>query len=201
MAFPPGTAVTDNNTFLNANQLDAVQNGLTRPERTPPLIIFGPPGTGKTTTLATLALKLAQQRTPKQRTLLVAASNAAVDELLRRVMKLGVPSADLLRVYGFNTPVNEDSPIFECSCYSPEEGHYLLPTAQKVKRAKIVATTCAMAQKLALVRNQDNLEKVLANPVFSHVLLDEAGAVTEPETLCGFVGLLKTSGTLVLVRL
>ena len=196
-AFPPSTVSTD--THLNANQLDAVQNGLTRPERTPPLIVFGPPGTGKTTTLATLALKLAERRSPKQRTLLVAASNAAVDELLLRVMKLGIPSTDLLRVYGFSTPVNEDSPIFDCSRYSHEEGHYLLPTADDVRRAKIVATTCAMAQKLALVRNQDSLEKVLAEPMFSHVLLDEAGAVTEPETLCGFVGLLKTSGTLVLV--
>jgi anion-transporting ArsA/GET3 family ATPase len=66
---------------LNASQREAVELCL----RTTPAFIWGPPGTGKTTTLGYIVLSLLQRG---QRVLVTSTTNAAVDQALSRLAQL-----------------------------------------------------------------------------------------------------------------
>lgn len=85
------------NQKLNDSQKIAVTKCL---EYEPIQVIHGPPGTGKTTTLAELVFQL---NADKKRVLIAAPSNTAVDHLGLQLVKTKVP---FLRV-GNNTKVNE----------------------------------------------------------------------------------------------
>ena len=80
---PPATRLGDEprwlNAALDASQRDAVQRALAAP---PLLLIHGPPGTGKTTTLVEVVCQAASLG---QRVLCCGASNQSVDNLLERV--------------------------------------------------------------------------------------------------------------------
>ncbi|MCH2235690.1 MAG: AAA domain-containing protein [Crocinitomicaceae bacterium] len=69
---------------LNASQISAIQDTLS--ER-PLTIIHGPPGTGKTKTLVAATKEFVRR---KQKVLLLATSNAAVDHLVRKVKEVGI---------------------------------------------------------------------------------------------------------------
>lgn len=81
---PPATRAADPPRWLNdaldASQRTAVQRALGAP---PLLLVHGPPGTGKTTTLVEIVCQAAQSG---QRVLCCGASNQAVDNLLERVV-------------------------------------------------------------------------------------------------------------------
>ena len=66
---------------LNASQREAVELCL----RTTPAFIWGPPGTGKTTTLGYIVLSLLQRG---QRVLVTSTTNAAVDQALSRLAQI-----------------------------------------------------------------------------------------------------------------
>ncbi len=71
---------------LNKTQINAIDKTL---EIDNISLIHGPPGTGKTTTLSHLIHELHQQ---KKKVLVTAASNTAVDNILEKCVKLGIPS-------------------------------------------------------------------------------------------------------------
>ncbi|PTB97663.1 IGHMBP2 family helicase [Marivirga lumbricoides] len=71
---------------LNKSQLLAIQKSLNIKEVS---LIHGPPGTGKTTTLSYLIQAFHQQN---KKILITAASNTAVDNILEKCIKLGIPS-------------------------------------------------------------------------------------------------------------
>lgn len=83
---------------LNPSQISAVQTCLQAPYLA---IIHGPPGTGKTTTLVSLAENLLEQ---EKRLLVCASSNNAVDLLARRLAAQGI---SVLRV-GNITRIHDD---------------------------------------------------------------------------------------------
>lgn len=65
-----------------------------------PFVVFGPPGTGKTTTVVEIA---AQMYRAKKKLLVMAPSNAACDLFLSRLLEDGgVPRSEALRVYNFS---------------------------------------------------------------------------------------------------
>lgn len=70
---------------LNESQRSAVQFALSSGDLA---IIHGPPGTGKTTTVAELIYQIAERG---ESVLATAPSNTAVDNLVERLLKLGVP--------------------------------------------------------------------------------------------------------------
>jgi predicted DNA helicase len=71
---------------LNKTQINAIENTLDIENIS---LIHGPPGTGKTTTLAHLIQTYHQQN---KKVLVTAASNTAVDNILEKCMNLGIPS-------------------------------------------------------------------------------------------------------------
>lgn len=86
------------NTTLNPSQVDAIQAVMNNDDI---CIIHGPPGTGKTTTLAEAVFQLVQKG---ERLLVAAPSNAAVDHICSGLIKNGVR---VLRV-GNSGKVRED---------------------------------------------------------------------------------------------
>ena len=92
---------TDAGNALNESQKEAVRNALSNSFIT---VILGPPGTGKTTTLAAYIAE-AVKRDPTVRILACAPSNVAVDNLALRVRAAGVEK--IVRV-GHPTRVDQD---------------------------------------------------------------------------------------------
>ncbi|KAI8460315.1 P-loop containing nucleoside triphosphate hydrolase protein [Phakopsora pachyrhizi] len=77
--------VPDCATHLNDSQKRALQHALSS---LPVTLIFGPPGTGKTHTLASIIAALFHRG---DRILVVAASNLAIDNIAERLLGLGLP--------------------------------------------------------------------------------------------------------------
>jgi ATP-dependent RNA/DNA helicase IGHMBP2 len=87
--FKPAVSATDESSGLNASQREAIAFALSGQDVS---IIHGPPGTGKTTTVAAL-IRQATERGEK--VLATAPSNLAVDNLLERLLRAGVKAVRL----------------------------------------------------------------------------------------------------------
>ena len=145
------------------------------------MLLLGMPGTGKSTTLAALA---AHSMFEGRRTLLCAHTHAAVDNILLRLLRLGVSSIVRLGRKSDLTDTRLEPFVFDVTAArGAEEIERVLQHSDTTQR--IVAATC--------------LE--MTRPVFSrlasfHVtLIDEASQVLQPICLGP---ILRTSGRLVL---
>lgn len=143
---------------LNEGQLAALEVGL----RAPLGLIWGPPGTGKTTVLAALA---EAHINAGRRVLLVASTNTAVDESVVRVahrlkQRSSLSAGEVVR-YG------EMGARHRAMCTTPLEVGLIPPEA--VKTCRLLATTAHLSFLLP---------DVVAG--FDVVLVDEAGAMALP---------------------
>ncbi len=124
-------------------------------------LIHGPPGTGKTYTIATLVREFLAR---DERVLLSAFTNRAVDNALEAIEEQGV--ADLVRV-GTETGVREDMQEYRLeNVGGPHE------QADRLGAASLVAATTSSCGS-RVMRSQD----------FDVVLVDEASQLTEPGAL------------------
>ena len=195
------------NRALNQRQQAAVQGALFRPQPNvpvqPPFIIFGPPGTGKTSTLVEYILQVVASAKARGISagaavliLVAAPSNAAVDEISRRLVEQDGPLAprDLMRVNAYNRDPRT-VPESLAACIGGLRGvekdgtsGYRLPTREELRDVWVVTATNVTAQKLIqTLRLETNHE------LFSHIVVDEAGQATEPECLCAVSGALRAS--------
>jgi DNA replication ATP-dependent helicase Dna2 len=124
-------------------------------------LIHGPPGTGKTYTLATLVEELADRG---ERVLVSAFTNRAVDNALEALEAQGLTG--MVRV-GTESGVREDM-----QSYRLDQSGDPAACADKLESADIVAATTATCGSRAL-RTQS----------FDTAVVDEAGQLTEPGTL------------------
>ena len=198
-------------TALNERQKLAVKGALYMGESPSariqaPYIIFGPPGTGKTSTVveyvlqvvdaasssgASLASLMAGLSMAGAQPLVLAAapSNTAVDELAKRLLRAGLGKGQLLRVNAYQRDkATMPQELEAVSLWDEQERGFLLPTEAQVRRVRVIAATCAMAQKLAFACGGSLCD------AFTHVAVDEAGQATEPEALEAISGLLKRHG-------
>ena len=204
------------NRGLNARQRLAVKGALFRSggSSATPFLLFGPPGTGKTSTAAEYVLQaVASSRRPTgaaasaaaalfsrlrvssphpsvlpQTLVLVSApSNAAVDELASRLVAPRGPlqPSELVRANAFARPRADVAPsLAACCLYDAESDGFILPTADQLSSGRgvvVVAATVSTAQRIAQ----------MGGISFSHVVIDEAGHVSEPECLCAVARLLR----------
>ncbi|KAJ8087594.1 hypothetical protein PM082_006427 [Marasmius tenuissimus] len=156
----------------NPNQLQAVTSIVHAPAGSPPFVIFGPPGTGKTVTLVeTIRQILASES--KARVLACAPSNSAADLIALRLRELG-PDV-LFRAYApsrFREQVPAELIPFT---YCTPNGHFSVRGSERVEEFRVVVTTCISASIVSGIG--------VPRGHYSHIFVDEAGQATEPEVM------------------
>ncbi|KAH0552943.1 hypothetical protein GP486_006859 [Trichoglossum hirsutum] len=164
-----------------------------------PFLISGPPGTGKTKTIAEIALQLVHNPSLLHtHILLCAPSDPAADILVRR-LKEHITQPHLLRLNAASRSFAEVPIDLISYCYTdPETNLFILPEFKKLMSYRIVVTTCRDAGILvqARVTNRDlvRLEKGILDSLhsggqdnlgsFLHwtaLLVDEAAQAMEPD--------------------
>ncbi|XP_073813654.1 uncharacterized protein isoform X2 [Musca autumnalis] len=164
----------------NPEQLQAVRNISVGPRNDATYIIFGPPGTGKTTTLVEAVLQVLN-RNSNTKILITASSNSACDELALRLCKV-LPDIDLprtiVRIYSKSSEVRmetiDDLLLDHSNMYSTQ----FYPAIDILHQYRIVICTMSIVAKLAT----GGFGR-LGGTKFSHMFIDEVAASTECEAL------------------
>ncbi|QRV97470.1 RNA helicase [Ceratobasidium sp. AG-Ba] len=155
----------------NEKQSLAVRQILGQPAGDVPFILFGPPGTGKTTALIE-AIHQVITLNPDSRVLVCAPSNTATDLIALRLAKTH-SKTQLLRL---NAPARKyDTLPTELRDFSCAEGTtFKSPPKSELQGYRIIASTCYYAsvpQAMGITNH------------FTHIFVDEAGHATEPEVM------------------
>ncbi|KAF8597550.1 RNA-directed RNA polymerase [Ceratobasidium sp. AG-I] len=157
-------------------------------------LVWGPPGTGKTTVVVTMLRMLVNSMPAESKILMTASTHNAVDNVLKRFLQENerynsVPKDQLLRVATEINKVHPDLRAYTMDAIlggSIVDNQKLIKKAQKrVREATIVFTTCAGAG-LGILRKFN----------FEVVLIDEASQITEA---CALIPLVKGCQRAVLV--
>ncbi|KAM6425236.1 RNA helicase Mov10l1 [Rhynochetos jubatus] len=172
------------NPMLNEQQKLAVKRILSGECRPTPYVLFGPPGTGKTLTVIEAILQI-HYTLPDSRILVCAPSNAATDLICLRLHQSSLlkPGA-MVRV---NASIRSTEHIDEMVKPYCEDGD----DVQKASWFRIVITTCSSAGLF--------YQTAIRLGHFTHVILDEAGQASEPETLIPLALISEAKGQIVLV--
>eukprot|EP00526_Cylindrotheca_closterium_P000406 CAMPEP_0113660700 /NCGR_PEP_ID=MMETSP0017_2-20120614/33041_1 /TAXON_ID=2856 /ORGANISM="Cylindrotheca closterium" /LENGTH=890 /DNA_ID=CAMNT_0000575355 /DNA_START=492 /DNA_END=3164 /DNA_ORIENTATION=- /assembly_acc=CAM_ASM_000147 len=168
------------NRSLNPEQEAAVQrivNGQLRPM---PYIIFGPPGTGKTTTVVEAIYQLGKKG---KKILLVAPSNDAADILVQRLSSYFPPS-ELRRILAYSRSITALPAGIQSYATDSLESD---GQAREIMGAKIVVSTVNLAARFSYWG--------IPRGHFDVMCVDEAGHATEPEVVSAAAGLMDFQGT------
>ncbi|KAF9057240.1 RNA helicase [Panaeolus papilionaceus] len=155
----------------NEPQVQAVRAMLTMPPGSLPLIIFGPPGTGKTITIIE-GIKQILSSNPNARILACAPSNSAADIIANRLMDFLEPD----EMFRFYTPSRMKSQVplkLLPYAYVSYDGHFSIPPISRVRRFRIIISTSISSSFTAGIG--------MSRGHFTHIFMDEAGQATEPE--------------------
>ncbi|XP_054029482.1 helicase with zinc finger domain 2 [Dryobates pubescens] len=162
----------------NTKQKQAISFITGRPassRQVPPLLIYGPFGTGKTFTLAMATLEILRQR--NTRVLICTHTNSAADIYIREYfhsyVTKGHPWAVPLRIISTDRPVSlTDSTTQLYCCLSPDQRTFRHPTRAEIDRHHIIITTSTLSKNLKVPPGY-----------FSHIMIDEAAQMLECEAL------------------
>ncbi|XP_050763426.1 helicase with zinc finger domain 2 [Gymnogyps californianus] len=147
----------------------------TSSRQVPPLLIYGPFGTGKTFTLAMATMEILRQ--PNTRVLICTHTNSAADiyirEYFHNYVTNGHPWAVPLRIISTDRPINLTDPITQMyCCISPDQRSFRHPTQAEIDRHHIIITTSMLSKNLKV-----------APGYFTHIMIDEAAQMLECEAL------------------
>ncbi|NXN99240.1 M10L1 helicase, partial [Rhinopomastus cyanomelas] len=172
------------NPMLNEQQKLAVKRILSGECRPTPYVLFGPPGTGKTLTVIEAILQI-HYALPDSRILVCAPSNAATDLICLRLhqSKMLKPGA-MVRINASFRSIEQVDDMVKPYCKDGED-------IQKASWFRIVITTCVSAGMF--------YQAEIRLGHFTHVILDEAGQASEPESLIPIGLISEASGQIVLV--
>ena len=167
---------------LNEDQKEIIKKIAAPAIDSPPLVVFGPFGTGKTFTLNQAIRRISVNQ--NNRVLLCTHSNSAADlhvKLLDTYLKKehGIAACKPLRIY---TPLRKLSTVSDTVkgyCPISDRGKpteaFRLPTREEVIFHRVIISTLAMSRAL--------FDMHLHRGYFSHILIDEAAQALETETL------------------
>ncbi|KAI5347741.1 hypothetical protein L3X38_000628 [Prunus dulcis] len=143
----------------------------------PPYVIYGPPGTGKTMTLVEAILQLYATR-KNTRILVCAPSNSAADHILEKLLNAKAGTAvqenEIFRLNASSRPYEDVNPNHIDFCFFDDDT-FKCPELRVFVRYRIIISTYMSASLL-------HAEGVPRGH-FSHIILDEAGQASEPETM------------------
>lgn len=170
----PTTLRTFFNPLVAANprQKLAVESILSRPPGSPPFIVFGPPGTGKTVTIVESILQLLSKN-PSARILACAPSNAAADIIAERLLELDEET--LFRMYAPSRHKSDVPTKLIPYTFTHKDGPFSVPEPENLALFRVIVTTCVSASIPYGVG--------VSPGHFTHIFVDEAGHATEPEAL------------------
>ncbi|KAJ0981677.1 hypothetical protein J5N97_009932 [Dioscorea zingiberensis] len=142
----------------------------------PPYVIHGPPGTGKTMTLVEAILQVYMTR-KHAHILVCGSSNSAADHLLERLLGKegsGVREYELFRLNATSRPYDDINPDYIRFCFF-DDMVFKCPPLKALLRYRIIVSTYMTASYL--------YGEGIRRGHFSHIFLDEAGQASEPETM------------------
>ncbi|PKU48200.1 hypothetical protein llap_1479 [Limosa lapponica baueri] len=172
------------NPMLNEQQKLAVKRILSGECRPTPYILFGPPGTGKTITVIEAILQI-HYTLPDSRILVCAPSNAATDLICLRLHQSNLlkPGA-MVRVNASFRSLEQIDDMVKPYCKDGDD-------IRKALWFRIIITTCSSAGMF--------YQTEIRLGHFTHVILDEAGQASEPESLIPIGLISEANGQIVLV--
>ncbi|XP_022780315.1 probable helicase with zinc finger domain isoform X1 [Stylophora pistillata] len=167
---------------LNEDQKKIIRRIAAPSSDAPPLVVFGPFGTGKTFTLNQAVRRISVNR--NNRVLICTHSNSAADihvQLLDKYLKEqnGISASRPLRIYTPLRKLSTVSTIVKEYCLISDKGEpteaFRLPARDDVLSHRVIVTTLGMSRAL--------FDMELHRGFFSHILIDEAAQALETETL------------------
>ncbi|XP_075170009.1 uncharacterized protein LOC142241986 [Haematobia irritans] len=165
----------------NPEQSQAVHNIASGPRNDATYIIFGPPGTGKTTTVVEAILQVLKRNDTK--ILVTAPSNSACDELALRLCKTLNTidmSRSIVRIYARSNESRMDTINELLLEHSNMYNGHFYPDVEILHEYRIIVCTTSLVSKLAT--GQFGRYKN-GKPIFTHMFIDEVAAATEVESL------------------
>lgn len=163
---------------LNEDQMTAVRHIVVqRDGYTPPFIMYGPFGTGKTETLAQATMVLLRDR-PNSRILICTQNNSAADlyitKHLSSFFKKSNRGLKMLRLMAPERNKDTASPEVLEYCYYPDGFHFEIPSKEVICQQNLVLITVENSLQLTLLGLYNH---------FTHIFIDEAGQSLECEVL------------------
>ncbi|CAE6369801.1 unnamed protein product [Rhizoctonia solani] len=159
----------------NEEQYNAITKVIRLPPGSPPFIVFGPPGTGKTVTIVECISQLLNDE--NVRVLACAPSNSASDLIAQRLIYLrGLQTNELLRLNALWRPrITLPEDLVDYSIMNTTGSGFQAPTLEQLKPYRVIVTTCSSAALLYGLG--------ITPGTFTHVFIDEAGQGSEPEIM------------------
>jgi helicase MOV-10 len=127
----------------NPEQWRAVSRIVDRSHMPYPFVVFGPPGTGKTTTLVEAILQFVKSE-PMLKVLVCAPTNTAVDVLCKRLTQMNTTEMLRLMAYSRN-PREVDSEVLPYTIQ--EYGQFVMPPIAKIEEKRVVVATLSTASR------------------------------------------------------
>ncbi|KAM8753806.1 putative helicase mov-10-B.1 isoform 4-T4 [Acanthopagrus schlegelii] len=180
---PQLSRLFDPNLESNPEQYQAIQHIVAGSSRPAPYLVFGPPGTGKTVTLAE-AIKQIVMNQASCHILACAPTNTATNQLCELILVFKP-----YRLFARNLESKHVPDILK-AC-SNLDGGWRMPTKAELMDHRIIVTTLYTAGRL--------VTSGIPEGHFTHIFVDEAGNALETECLIPLAGLLcAKSGQVVL---
>jgi helicase MOV-10 len=166
------------NVVNNEEQKIAIKNIVNCTAHPYPYIVFGPAGTGKTTTLVEAAVQIITRKTGSK-ILICAQSNSACDTIGVRLLKY-LSKTKIFRLYSRTvlTMPNVDETLKSTSNF--RGGSDVLPSYEELKYFDIIITTLVSSKKLHRGELSENF--------FDYIFVDESASTTEAECLIPITG-------------
>jgi hypothetical protein len=185
--------IVNTNVENNDEQAAAVRAVLLGEKRQVPYIVFGPPGTGKTTTIVELILQFVKGF-KNSKVLVCAPTNTAADVCCEKLGQHGAIAGrmEMLRLMSYTRNRNEvpaDVRPFT-QPYDDDRRGYPNVSKDDLLKKRIVVATLSMGGSLY------NLG--VERGAFDLIVIDESGQAMEPEALACVASLLAPDGQLVL---
>ncbi|KAJ7918136.1 RNA helicase [Mycena leptocephala] len=153
-------------------QFETVVAIVHQPPGSPPFVVFGPPGTGKTVTIVE-AIHQLLLRDSEARILAYAPSNSAADLIARNLLSLG--TTKLFRLNSLSRKYTDlPKELIKFSAVN-DNLTFVLPVVEDLRKYSVIVSTCmsgGVPANLGVPRGH-----------FTHIFCDEAGQATEPEVM------------------
>ncbi|KAJ6581930.1 P-loop containing nucleoside triphosphate hydrolase protein [Mycena capillaripes] len=188
LAFQRNSVSPVNRRIVEApEQFETVVAIVHQPPGSPPFVVFGPPGTGKTVTIVETIRQLLL-RDSEACILACAPSNSAADLIARNLMSLG--TTQLFRLNSLSRKYeNLPKDLVKFSAVN-DNSTFVFPVVEDLRKYRVIVSTClsgGVPANLGLKRGH-----------FSHIFCDEAGQATEPEIMVAVKSIADESTNIVL---